>query len=419
VGDLGRVNREQAFLVVMVAATALASLLILLPFLNYVLAALLLGYVLRPLHRRLTPYLGKRIAAITVIIGALVALLLPLAYIGWVLYNDALELARGESELDLVAAESRLESLTGQEIDVQTTATDVGQLVVDSMFGNLTELVGLATTLALGLALLLFLVYYVLLDGPAFVQWAVDVAPVDDAIAHRLVARMDRMTWGVVAGHILVAFVQGIVGGVGLWLAGVPSPVFWGAVMVFTALLPIIGAFLVWGPAAAYLYLIDESGMALFLAIWGVFVVSLVDNYLRSIVIDQSAEVNPGVILVGVVGGIYTLGSVGLFVGPIVIGLFAATIRAFDDHYDALSYETPPPEPPDDGRLSWLATDPRALRESTGHREADEGDDGGATGSPAEAGNDGGAADGPDDGGGGRANGKSDAGADGRSDGAE
>jgi hypothetical protein len=94
--------------------------------------------------------------------------------------------------------------------------------------------------------------------------------------------------------------------------------------------------------------------------------VSLVDNYLRSIVIDQSADVNPGVILVGVVGGIYTLGAVGLFVGPLVIGLFAAMIRAFDAHYDALATNTPPPTPPEDGRLSWLDTNPAATRDDYG-----------------------------------------------------
>ncbi|GAB3689681.1 AI-2E family transporter [Salinarchaeum chitinilyticum] len=367
-------NREQAFFLVLLVATALASFYVLLPFVNYVLGALLLGYVLRPVHCRLAPRIGQRPAAITVIAGAAVAIVLPLIYIVYVVYRDARDLAEGETDLDLAAVEAELESLTGRQLDLARATGDFGSLLGDFLYGNAPEIVSYVTTLMLGLTLVLFLVYYVLIDGPAFVQWAVSTAPLDDAVAHEIVSRMDRMTWGVVAGHIFVAFVQGIVGGIGLWIAGIPSPIFWAAVMVITALLPVIGAFLIWGPATGYLFLVGDTTMGIFLLLWGLVVVSLVDNYLRSIAIDQSADVNPGVILVGVVGGIYSLGAVGLFVGPLVIGLLAAMIRAFDAHYDALGTDTPPPKPPDDGRLSWLETNPAATQDDFGgHAAPDDG----------------------------------------------
>ncbi|AGN01427.1 hypothetical protein L593_07410 [Salinarchaeum sp. Harcht-Bsk1] len=368
-------NREQAFLLVLLVATAVASFYVLLPFLNYVLGALLLGYVLRPLHTRLAPHVGERPAAITVIATAAVAIIAPLVYIGYVVYQDAQDLAAGESSLNFQAIETELESTTGESVDLASVTGDFGTLLGDFLYGNGVEIFSYVTTVLLGFTLVLFLVYYVLLDGPDFVQWTVSTAPLDDAVAHEIASRMDRMAWGVVAGHIFVAFVQGIVGGVGLFVAGVPSPIFWSAVMVITALLPVVGAFLVWGPAAGYLYLVGEPRMAAFLFLWGLVVVSLVDNYLRSIAIDQSADVNPGVILVGVIGGIYSLGAVGLFVGPLVVGLFAAMIRAFDAHYDALGRDTPPPEPPQDGRLSWLETQPAATREDYGgHANPDDGE---------------------------------------------
>jgi len=368
-------NREQAFLLVLLVATAVASFYVLLPFLNFVLGALLLGYVLRPLHCRLAPYLGERPAAITVIATAGVAIIAPLVYIGYVVFRDAQRLADGETALDLQQIETELESLTGEEFDVAGLSGDFGSLLGDFLYGNSVEIFSYVTTVLLGLTLVLFLVYYVLIDGPDFVQWSVNTAPLDDAVAHEIVARMDRMAWGVVAGHIFVAFVQGIVGGVGLWVGGVPNPIFWSAVMVITALLPVVGAFLVWGPASGYLFLVGEPRMAAFLFLWGLVVVSLVDNYLRSIAIDQSADVNPGVILVGVVGGIYSLGAVGLFVGPLVIGLFAAMIRAFDAHYDALGRDTPPPEPPQDGRLSWLKTNPAASQDDLGGHATPDGEE--------------------------------------------
>lgn len=368
-------NRDQAFLLVLLLVTGVASFLVLLPFLQFVLGALLLGYVLRPIHCRVAPRLGDRPAAATVIAGAAVAVVVPLGYVGYVVYRDARRLAAGETALDLVRIERELESRTGQEFDLAGATGDFGSLFVEFLNGNAPQIVSYVTYMLLGLSLVLFLVYYVLVDGPAFVRWAVRTAPLDDAVAHEIVSRMDRMTWGVVAGHILVAFVQGIVGGIGLWLAGIPNVLFWSVVMVITAMLPVVGAFLVWGPAVGYLYLVGDPELAAFLLAWGLIPVSLVDNYLRSIVIDQSADVNPGVILVGVVGGIYTFGAVGLFVGPLIIGLFAAMIRAFDAHYDALATTTPPPDPPEERRLSWLDTEPAASKEDFGRHADPESED--------------------------------------------
>lgn len=359
-------NRQQAFLVLLLAATAVASFLVLLPFLQWVLGALLIGYVLRPLHRRLEPYLGPRPAAVTVITAATIAVLAPLSYVGYVVYRDARDLAAGETDLNLAQIEAELEASTGAEVDLVGATGDFGALFGDAISGNATQIISSVTYILLGLALVLFLVYYVLLDGPDFVQWAVKTVPMDDAVSLQIAARMDRMVWGVVAGHIFVAITQGLIGGVGLWIAGIPNTVFWTVVMIILALLPVIGAFLVWGPAVAYLYLLGEPQVAAFLFVWGLLPVSLVDNYLRSIVIDQSADVNPGVILVGVVGGVYTLGPVGLFVGPLIIGVFAAMIRAFNAHYDALDTSTPPPELPENDRLGWLDTDPARNKDDYG-----------------------------------------------------
>ncbi|ERG89462.1 MAG: putative permease, partial [halophilic archaeon J07HX5] len=328
-------NRQQGFLLLLLVVTAVASFFVLLPFLQWVLGALLLGYILRPVHARLEPQIGEQVAAFTVIAGAAVAIVLPLSFIGLVVSRDAQALASGNTELNIEAVQTELNNVTGVGFDLVGATSDLGALIIDFFGANAPAIVGYLVDTLLGLTLVLFLVYYVLVDGPEFVQWAVTMAPLDDAVARELVVRTDRMAWSVVAGHIFVALVQGLIGGLGLAIAGIPSVIFWTTVMTVTALLPVIGAFLIWGPAVGYLYLgASDPTAAAFLLVWGLIPVSLVDNYLRSIVIDQSANVNPGVILVGVVGGVYTFGPVGLFIGPLVIGLLAAVVRAIDTHYD-------------------------------------------------------------------------------------
>ena len=91
--------------------------------------------------------------------------------------------------------------------------------------------------MTVGLLLALFLVYYLLRDGRAFVAWLIEVAPISNVVCDRLFRRIDRTTWGVIVGHLLVAVAQGLVGGVGLGLAGVPNAVFWTFVMVVLAVL--------------------------------------------------------------------------------------------------------------------------------------------------------------------------------------
>ncbi|TKX76391.1 AI-2E family transporter, partial [Halorubrum sp. SD626R] len=84
------------------------------------------------------------------------------------------------------------------------------------------------------------------------------------------------------------------------------------------------------------LVIIDQVTAGIFLAVYGVAVIAMVDNYARPLVIDQRAHLNPGIILLGVFGGIYSVGFTGLFVGPIVIGVLAATLETFREDYDAI-----------------------------------------------------------------------------------
>jgi predicted PurR-regulated permease PerM len=343
-----------------------------LPVLQYVLAAIIFAYVLYPLHRQLEPHLGRTLSPVVVITGLIVAIVLPLGYIVLVLYQDLQEIEQGQSTLDIGMLIERLEPVLGEQLqssDGQEIRQNVAGEAIKVLFGGdgFAQAASTATRSMIGLLLTVFLVYYLLKDGPAFVRWIAGIAPLDEAVTRRLLFKIDRTTRGVIVSHLSVAFLQGVLGGVGLLVVGIPNVVFWTFVMIVLAMLPLIGAFFVWGPAAVYLVAIGQVGPGVFLGLWGLTVVSLVDNYARPLIIDQSAQLNPGIILVGVVGGLYSIGFTGLFVGPIIFGVLAATLTAFRDDYEALAYDTPPPEHPDlDGELEWLIGHQGAYRPADG-----------------------------------------------------
>ena len=345
-------NRGQSFLLLLIGTVALLTLFVILPFAEYVIASAILAYVLYPFHVRLSRgidrtlarrvgeslsrRLGRMLSAIALIVASVIAVVIPVAYISWVFVRDLTAIARGNTDVDVAAIEGGISALTGQEVEVGELLATVGQALVNTLFGGVSGVVSTTLRASVGLSLALFLVYYALLDGPAFVGWIRDTSPLPSDVTADLVDRVDAMTRGVVIGHIVVALLQALVAGVGLWAAGVPNVVFWTFVMAVLALLPLIGAFFVWGPAAAYLVVVDQVTAGVLLALYGVFVIAMVDNYARPIVIDQQAHLNPAVILLGVFGGIYSVGFTGLFVGPIVIGVLAATLETFREDYDAI-----------------------------------------------------------------------------------
>jgi predicted PurR-regulated permease PerM len=139
----------------------------------------------------------------------------------------------------------------------------------------------------------------------------------------------------VLVSHVFTAVAQGVVAGIGLVVLGVPNAVFWTAAMVILAVLPIIGSFLVWGPAALYLFSIGQPLAGGVLFVYGLIVVSLCDDFLRPLVIERYTEsrLNPGAIVLGVIGGVYLLGFIGIFFGPVIIGSLRAVLDVYRREY--------------------------------------------------------------------------------------
>ncbi len=334
-------NRAQSFLLVCIGISGLAVLLIVLPFVEYVLSAVVLAYVLYPIHQRLVPHLGEQVSPLLLIVATILAAFLPFYFIATALTRDLQNLARGRTGLEIESVETTLFEQFGLVIDIEQQLMIAARQLLDLFSSGATGLVAFALRTSLGVALLFFLLYYSLKDGPKFVAWARTNSPLPRDVTDHLFDRIEQTTWGVVIGHIFVAFLQGLLGGVGLWIAGIPSIAFWTFVMIVLALLPLIGALLVWAPAALYLAIIGDPVSATFLALYGILVVSTVDNFARPLVIDKRAHLNPGLILVGVFGGVYVLGFVGLFVGPIVLGIFVAMVVTFVEEYDTLAVGEP------------------------------------------------------------------------------
>jgi predicted PurR-regulated permease PerM len=158
----------------------------------------------------------------------------------------------------------------------------------------------------------------------------------DAPLRDRLWRHLIDVTRAVFVGNGVTALAQGALVGVGWAIAGLPSPLVFGVFAALFSLVPWVGTAVVWAPAVVWLLFQGETGYAVFLTIWGLVVVGLVDNFLRPILISGRVEVPTLAVFVGVMGGLAAFGFVGLFLGPIVLGLLVALFRfATEDLADA------------------------------------------------------------------------------------
>lgn len=330
---------EKAFLGLFTVLLVLISFVMASPFIGYLLTALIISFVLHPVQERLRPHIGESISAVVVIVLFTGAIFMPFALGLNAVLGDASEVIDNIDRvdaLDFSEIETRILEYTGQDVDIRGELEESLRNFTSIAVGGFSQILNVLSSLIIGAMISLFAVFYLLRDGDKLHAWMKNVTPVNEELQDRLYNKASLMTWSVLKGHVLVAIVTGLIGGIGLYATGVPNVAFWTFIMILLCFIPIIGAFLVWAPASAYLFLSERPLAAAFLFFYGLIVVSLADNILRPYLVDKRADIHPAAILLGVIGGVYVFGAVGLFLGPIIFGFSKTVLEVFMANYEDL-----------------------------------------------------------------------------------
>jgi predicted PurR-regulated permease PerM len=354
-----------AVAILAILGLVLVSIQVLVPFLAAIAWAVVLGVTFQPqwgfLQRRLPNRPNLSAALLTAAIGLLV--LLPAAILISVIASQINHLAvdiigrlnagnvRSFSDLIRMPWVSRvLDTLKDR---AGMSPEDFQRLAASFLQRLSTVLPGLSARLAISLfdglitfLMSLFLLFFVFRDGQSMAQASLELLPLEGAERQQLGRSISAMTRAIFHGSLLCALAQGILGGLGWWLTGLPLPTLAGAAMAILSLLPLGGTALVWVPGVIGAWSTGHHGGALFLAIWGTLVISFfADNILRPWLIRGSEELSTLVVILGVVGGMAAFGLLGVFIGPIALALAVSLL----DLLRALARQSgqePPPEAP-------------------------------------------------------------------------
>ncbi len=326
---------DKGLLLGFIGLLLILSTIIVFPYIQFILGAIVLAFILRPLQRRLEPRIGGTSAALSLVIGSVFTIIFPFVLIFAFVASAVLSYIRDfdEREFDFETLEEPIASYTGQEVDLESIVRSSSEAIGESVFSGAVTAAETTIHLLIGFGLLLFLLFFFVRDADRFVAWFRDVSPLRTSVTDELLERITNITRAVLIGHVLVAIIQGMIAGIGLALVGIPNAIVWTFIMMLLALIPLIGTFAVWAPASAYLVSTGStfSGIALF--VYGAFVVGISDEYLRPVLVNRYATIGSSVIILGVLGGISVFGFMGLFFGPIIVGSLKAAIEVYDDYY--------------------------------------------------------------------------------------
>ncbi len=328
------------------------------PFLSPILWAVILAMLFYPVHARLLPRLRSRstAAALLSTLLVIIAMVGPMLSLSSIvtreaasLYEHVTEWVRSGRINDTVAQlrASHLGKLaqglgrTGIEIDY----VQLVQRIADLLSAQVTALARNVALFFFDFLIMLFSLFFLFRDGERLYRGLHDVIPMDRAHKEAILHRLYETLTAVVRGMVVTAIVQGVLSWLGFWVLGLPYPAFLGVVAGLVSLVPAVGAAGVWIPCAIYLAVAGEGVRALLLVVYGTVVISMVDNFLRPLLIGGQTRLPTLFLFFGMLGGVQVYGFLGLFFGPVLLAVVVAFVKIFKEQYAIAETEEIAPLP--------------------------------------------------------------------------
>lgn len=217
-------------------------------------------------------------------------------------------------------AEHNLDNAAKIQQELSQVVLKGGQYLAGSVL-----LIGKGTfTFFIGFGVMLYLLFFLLKDGAYLVNLILESLPLSTHVKHHLLVKFAAVSRATVKGTVVVAIVQGTLGGIAFSIAGIEGSLLWGSLMAFLSLIPAVGSAIIWVPAAVFLFATDMLWQAIFIVAFFVLVIGLVDNILRPLLVGKDTKMPDYLILIATLGGMEIYGINGFVIGPLIAALFIA-----------------------------------------------------------------------------------------------
>lgn len=337
---------QRASFYVLLVVVTVAFLWLLVPYYTAVLWAVILAILFFPLHKRLERFLGGRstIAALLTVLLCICLVIVPALALLASLVQEGTSLYQriSSNEIDLNAHLLRLQSVLPAFVDDWLNSLKLGGFselwaklssgvmeAGQSIAGGVLSFGQNTLQFFISMGLMLYLLFFLFRDGASLGRMMRHSIPLSDDYTRQFLDKFAAVVRATVRGNVIIALIQGTIGGISFWALGIEAALLWGVVMTFLSMLPAVGAAIVWIPAAIWLFLVGAWIKGVIMVVIGALVIGLVDNLLRPPLVGQGARLPDYVVLVSTVGGISLFGLSGFVIGPLIAALFISAWSLF------------------------------------------------------------------------------------------
>jgi len=324
------------------------------PFLNILIFAVFFATIFFPLFRRIRKLFGgrERISSLITCILTFLVIVIPLSLFATLLINEGVnafydisskiqggffekyfQWEQGNFFYDQFQSITPYLNLDSINMDfigkISQAAQDVGKTLGSFLLSFLENIF----TFILSLIIFFFALYYFFKDGERITKKIMDLSPLPVKHEKAIFAKFKEVSLAMLFGIFFTAIVQGTMAGIGYVVVGLPNPVFWSTATAVFSLVPLIGTAAIWVPASIILFVMGNYAGGIGLFLWGMLVVSTVDNFVRPFLIEGRAPVHPLMTFLSVLGGVFAFGLKGIIFGPMILNLLIAFLHIYEKEY--------------------------------------------------------------------------------------
>jgi predicted PurR-regulated permease PerM len=316
------------------------------PFIYALFWAVILAGLFSPVYKKVEKRLHRpTVSATIVLILICLIFILPFGFVVSLLLKESMEIYQGLSNdnsqinvyvgklMQLAKHNPYTDSLHLDDAALTAKVTELSKSVAGYIFENLKSFTSNTLQFFVGLGVMLYALFYFIRDGKDFLNSILRLLPLGRGRDRLLLTHFQKTANSTLKVTLIIGGIQGILGGLLFLFTGIQGAILWGVVMIITAVIPVVGCALVWAPAGIFMMIAGHLWTGIFILAFGALVISMVDHFLRPILLSKDVSVHPLLIFLSTMGGIIVFGFTGFIIGPIIMSLALSVWRMYEEYY--------------------------------------------------------------------------------------
>ncbi len=341
--EIGEKDIKNVVIGAILLSLVVAVFFLLKPILIAIVGGLLLAYFLRPIYKKILVYVKSPTAsAFTLSALVLIITIIPFWFLIPIIMQQVFNIFSASQSVDFYYVFSKIlptapkEFVSQMALSVTSFIGKASSSVLGSLLDSLLDL----PIIVFNFIVAAFVFFFAVRDSEKLKEFLAGISPFNKNKEGLLIKQFRDITDSIVYGQILVGLVQGALAGIGFFMFGVSNALALTIIAIFFAMIPLVGPAFVWIPVNIHLFANSSPSLAIAYLIYNLAIVSTIDNVMRTSIVAKKSNLSPAIIIIGMIGGIFMFGVIGLVIGPLLIAYLITFVRAYrDKKLYALFYE--------------------------------------------------------------------------------